>query len=114
MIVMEPCQPRDRYSPRQLLHRFDKRDQRPMARLRHDEQEMGRTIAEARRAYQEGREVFVFRLRVKPERMRAWAVPEAPELIEGVEREGWYLSHVSESLIGDAHPLMTCILRRRR
>ncbi|GAA3569474.1 hypothetical protein GCM10022419_057980 [Nonomuraea rosea] len=83
-----------------------------MAWLRNDEQDIGQTIAEARRAYQEGHEIFVSRLRVKPENMRAWAVPDAADLIEGVERQGWQLSHMSENLIGDAFPLMTCIFRR--
>ncbi|GAA4983795.1 hypothetical protein HD597_009493 [Nonomuraea thailandensis] len=83
-----------------------------MAWLRNDEQDIGQTIAEARRAHQEGHTIFVSRLRVKAESMRAWAVPDAAELIEGIEREGWQLSHMSENLIGDALPLMTCVFRR--
>lgn len=84
-----------------------------MAWRRNDEQDIEHTVAEARQAYQVGHEIFVSRLRVKSETMRAWAVPDAVELIEGVEREGWQLSHISENLIGGGLPLMTCIFRRR-
>jgi hypothetical protein len=99
--------------PRQLIHNFDGGDQPSMAWRRNDEQDIEQTIAEARQAYQVGHEIFVSRLRVQSQTRLAWAVPDAAKLIEGVEREGWQLSHMSENLIGGGLPLMTCIFRRR-
>ncbi|GGT09069.1 hypothetical protein GCM10010156_77440 [Planobispora rosea] len=84
-----------------------------MAWFRNDEQDFQQLFEEARQTRQEGRAVFVARLRSKHGKTNPWAAPEVADLIEGVEREGWELSHMAESLAGDAVPQMTCVFRRR-
>ncbi|GIH79085.1 hypothetical protein Plo01_55140 [Planobispora longispora] len=85
-----------------------------MAWFRDDEQDLQQLLEEARQAHREGRSVFVARLRSKHGKTNPWAAPDAAELIEGVEREGWGLSHMAESLAGDVVPQMTCVFRRRQ
>ncbi|MEU8382516.1 hypothetical protein [Streptosporangium sp. NPDC048865] len=84
-----------------------------MALFRDDTQDIQETIAEARRAHQEGQEIFVSRIQSKYGKKRAWAASDVAELIAGVEREGWKLSHTSEGLVGDVLSQLTCIFRRR-
>ncbi|MEV4380341.1 hypothetical protein [Streptosporangium sp. NPDC049644] len=82
-------------------------------RSKNEEQEIPETIEQARQAYQEGRMVFVSRLRIKYRGSLACSTPEAADLIEGIEREGWTLSHMSESVFADAVTQMACIFHRR-
>jgi hypothetical protein len=103
-----------RYLTNALRQRLQRRRPVSMAWLYDNDQDLQQqTVEEARRAYQEGRTVFVSRLRSKQEKANAWAVPEAAELIEDIEREGWELSHMSDALLGDYFSQMTCIFRRR-
>ncbi|MFF5109064.1 hypothetical protein [Streptosporangium sp. NPDC000509] len=75
-------------------------------------QEITETVEQARQAHAEGRKVFVSRLRIDYSGSGASSSPEAADLIEGIEREGWALSHVSESVYADSVTQMTCIFRR--
>jgi hypothetical protein len=56
--------------------------------------------------------IFVSRIQSKYNRQEAWEGREAAELIEGIEREGWLLNHMSESIYGNGTSHMACVFRR--
>jgi hypothetical protein len=74
-------------------------------------QDVQQTIEHARQAYQDGRMVFVARI-VSKRNWNTHVAWDAAGLIECVEREGWLLGHISESLYGNGAAQMACVFRR--
>ncbi|MEV6865790.1 hypothetical protein AB0M44_32935 [Streptosporangium subroseum] len=74
-----------------------------------NEEDVQRTLENARLARSIGRTVFVAHIVTEYPR-QTHAARGATDLIDAIEREGWLLGHLSES--GFPVPRMTCVFRR--
>lgn len=70
--------------------------------------------ASAARAIEEGHYVFVAQIRgpVSHSPKLSRAIPDAAEMIEAIERQGWALSKF-DSLVYDNNTTLVCLFRRR-